>query len=84
MKLAPTMVPMMRQEHDDQEREHRHQDTVLEAGAAREASGDVAAYQEGQEQRYEEPYQARRTALGSPADAQDAEYPADDRRRLFR
>jgi hypothetical protein len=52
---------------------------VLEAGAAREASGDVAADDEGQEQRYQQPYEARRPALGGrrtgPSGSQD---PADD------
>src|SRR5918998_6197019 len=43
-----------RQHQRDDEGQKRHQEPVLEAGAAREAAGDVATYEESQQQRYQE------------------------------
>src|SRR5918998_2366007 len=66
------------QDYHDQ-REHRNQDAVLEAGAAREPAGDVTADQEGQEQGDEEPYEARRAPFGAALHAHGAKDAADDR-----
>ncbi len=55
--------PDTRKEYGNQQREQRHQQAVLEAGAAGESSRDVAADDEGQQQRYEESDQGRRSAL---------------------
>src|SRR5215207_10490592 len=52
-----------RKHYRDHQGQHGDQEAVLEAAAARKTPRDVAADDEGQEQRKQEPYEARSPAL---------------------
>jgi hypothetical protein len=56
--------PYAREDYGDHKHQHGNQEAVLEPGAARETPRDVAADDEGQEKREQQPDEARRPALG--------------------
>src|SRR5215204_235690 len=67
-----------RKDYRDHQGQHGDQKAVLEARAARKTPRDVAADDEGQEQRKQEPYEARRPALrGRRARPSASQYRSD-------
>jgi hypothetical protein len=76
----PQQSAYYRQHQRHDKGQQRHQEPVLEAGAGRHATSGVAAYQEGQEERDQEPYKGSGSAFSNslaPCGAEDgAYYPA--------
>src|SRR5215211_1785077 len=73
----PQKAAYDRQHQRHRQRQERHQEPVLEAGAGRHPSSGVAAYQEGQKQRDQEPYEGGYAAFSQTLASGGAEDGAD-------